>query len=79
MESVGYKQNRFYGTPHTESYSGGSDRGGNIALNEDDWHTYEIYWEPGQIQWAVDGQISFELARADLLAHGLLTKTFTSS
>ncbi len=48
MEAVGYQPDRFFGTVHTELYNGmkGTQKEGNIALSKDDWHTFEINWEP---------------------------------
>jgi len=65
MEAVGYQPDRFFGTIHTELYNGlkGTQRGGNIALSKDDWHTFEINWEPDRIQFAASGQIYFEYQR----------------
>ena len=65
MEAVGHEPNTFFGTTHTESYHGGNPRGGSIALNKDDWHTFEINWEPDRLQFAADGQIYFEWLGTD--------------
>ncbi|KAJ5609767.1 glycosidase crf2 [Penicillium herquei] len=31
----------------------------------DDWHTYEINWQPDQLQWIVDGNVMRTLNKAD--------------
>ncbi len=59
METVGHELYKFLGAIHEEFCNGGArtQKGINIALNKDDWLTFEINWEPDQIQFAVGGQI----------------------
>lgn len=31
----------------------------------DDWHTYEIDWQPEQVQWIIDGEVKRTLKKSD--------------
>lgn len=37
----------------------------NGADTFDDWHTYEIDWQPDQLQWIIDGDVKRTLKKAD--------------
>ena len=60
MEASGQWDNKFLQYTHTKAFHGANGRGGDIALSKDDWHTFEINWEPDRAQFAIDGQIVFE-------------------
>jgi beta-glucanase (GH16 family) len=57
------------GTAHGPGYSGSlgitkwNRQNFNIA---DDFHTYAIEWQPGQIDWYFDGQLYHTVKRADV-------------
>ena len=42
---------------------------GNASVNGqdtfDDWHTYEIDWQPDQLQWIIDGNVMRTLKKSD--------------
>ena len=59
MEMVGHEPDRVHGTlhygpPHT--YTGGSYTLGSGSFN-DDFHTFALEWEHGEIRWYVDGEL----------------------
>ena len=59
MELVGHEPDRVHGTlhygpPHT--YTGGSYTLGSGSFN-DDFHTFALEWEHGEIRWYVDGEL----------------------
>lgn len=69
MEYVGREPDLVMGTAHGPGYSGALGLGKwnrqkyDIA---DDFHTYAIEWQPGQIKWFYDGAEYFTLSRADV-------------
>jgi len=63
METVGIEPYKFWGTTHTASNFGKNANTYAIALNKDDWHTFEINWEPDRVQFAADGEIYYEYSR----------------
>src|SRR4051794_36264275 len=60
MEFLGHERNVLYGTLHYHTFDGekkstsGTYKGG--ADYTQDFHTYVLEWEPGQIVWSIDGQ-----------------------
>jgi hypothetical protein len=65
MENVGRLPNRVFGTIHGPGYSGGQSFGGIYDLPNpvaDDFHTFAIEWQPGEIRWYIDG-IQYHRAR----------------
>ncbi|MEM7130087.1 MAG: carbohydrate binding domain-containing protein [Chloroflexota bacterium] len=58
MEFVGRIPQEIFGTIHGPGYSGGASFGGIYDLGEDvfnDYHTFAVEWQPGQINWFFDG------------------------
>jgi beta-glucanase (GH16 family) len=65
MENVGRLPNRVFGTIHGPGYSGGQSFGGIYDLPNpvaDDFHTFAVEWQPGEIRWYIDG-IQYHRAR----------------
>jgi beta-glucanase (GH16 family) len=65
MENVGRLPNRVFGTIHGPGYSGGQGFGRTYDLPNpiaDDFHTFAIEWQPGEIRWYIDG-IQYHSAR----------------
>jgi beta-glucanase (GH16 family) len=69
MEYVGREPDLVIGTAHGPGYSGA------LGLSQwnrqdydiaDEFHTYAIEWEPGQISWYYDGSKYYTLTSADL-------------
>lgn len=61
MEILGNEPNKTYGTIHYGSPHG-QKQGSYILKNgdfSDDFHVFEIEWEPGIIRWLVDGEIFY--------------------
>lgn len=67
MEAVGHEAGRFFGTVHTGAYNGmiGTQKGGSIYKSKEEYHVFEIDWQPSFIQFAVDGKVYFEFQRGD--------------
>lgn len=69
MEYVGKEPDLIMGTAHGPGYSGALGLGQwnrqkyNIA---DDFHTYAIEWQAGQVKWFYDGAEYFTLTRANV-------------
>ena len=63
MEHVGYEPNEVHGTVHTGAYnhSLGTQRGStfSLATAEEEFHIYEIEWEPSVMRFYVDGNLYF--------------------
>jgi len=58
MEFVGRVPNEIFGTIHGPGYSGGASFGGRHDFGvpvSDNFHTVSIEWQPGRIDWYVDG------------------------
>jgi beta-glucanase (GH16 family) len=59
MENIG-EPRTVYGTVHGPGYSGGGGIGdsftADVSLSED-FHTYAIEWEPGEIRWYLDDSL----------------------
>jgi beta-glucanase (GH16 family) len=58
------------GSAHGPGYSGGQPKTKKIELKTgtlaDDYHVYRLDWEPGRIQWMLDGEVYHTLTPADL-------------
>ena len=61
MEYVGYNPGYIHSTIHTDIYNGaeGTQIGYDYALNgiEDDFHTYDLIWEPGYMATYIDDDL----------------------
>lgn len=73
MEHIGREPSTVHGTIHGPGYSGGNSVGRPYRLiaNErfaDDFHTFAIEWEPGELRWYVDGQHYSTLTPDDIPA-----------
>jgi len=69
MEYVGREPDLVIGTAHGPGYSGalGLSRWNRQTYNiADDFHTFAIEWQAGQITWFYDGAEYFTLTRADV-------------
>eukprot|EP00804_Cyclotella_cryptica_P003673 CCRYP_016563-RD/>CCRYP_016563-RD protein AED:0.38 eAED:0.41 QI:0/0.33/0/1/0.33/0.5/4/0/481 len=68
MEAVGYEENKFHGTVHTEAYNHlrNTQRGSSVTKSEADWHVFEIDWQIDKIRFAVDGEVYFEFVPTDI-------------
>jgi hypothetical protein len=58
MEFVGREPNEIFGTIHGPGYSGGASFGGTYDLGTgvfNSFHTVAIEWQPGRIDWFLDG------------------------
>ncbi len=65
MEHVGKEPRRIYGTVHGPGYSGSGGIGHFTTLPENslqqEFHTFAIEWDPGEIRWFVDDEQFFKL------------------
>ena len=68
MEAVGYEENRFYGSVHTESFNHGigTQKTGTIIKPETDWHIFEIDWGADKIRFVIDKEVYFVFAPEDI-------------
>jgi beta-glucanase (GH16 family) len=69
MEYVGRQPNRLYGTIHGPGYSGSTNFGKTIDLDEpvaDAFHVFAIDWQPGLIVWTLDGAEYHRATPADV-------------
>jgi beta-glucanase (GH16 family) len=69
MEFVGRRPNEVLGTIHGPGYFGSSSISGTVDLGgpvADDFHVFEIDWQPGAITWRLDGEIYHEVVPADV-------------
>jgi len=57
MEHVGYDPGRIHGTIHSGAFNHmiGTQRGGQISTNLNEWHIYEIDWSENRINFILDG------------------------
>lgn len=57
MEHVGYDAGNFHGTIHSAAYNHmlGTQNGGQVLDDEDEWHVYEIDWNEDKIDFILDG------------------------
>ena len=73
VELIGHKPGTLHGTLHGPGYSGqhGLTKstvlpgGANFA---DAYHVFAVDWQPGKIEWLLDGKIYHTVTRADLPA-----------
>lgn len=65
MEHIGRQPRHIYGTVHGPGYSGGGGVGHFTTFPDgrlsEEFHTYAIEWEPGEIRWYVDDEQFFKL------------------
>lgn len=65
MEHIGKEPRRIYGTVHGPGYSGSGGIGHFTTLPEnslqEEFHTFAIEWDPGEIRWFVDDEEFFKL------------------
>jgi beta-glucanase (GH16 family) len=69
MEYVGREPDLIMGTAHGPGYSGalGLSRWNRQTYDiADEFHTYAIEWQEGQISWYYDGEEYYTLTRADV-------------
>ena len=69
MEYVGREPDLIIGTAHGPGYSGalGLSRWNRRPYDiADEFHTYAIEWQEGQISWSYDGEEYYTLTRADV-------------
>ena len=70
MENVGNHPGTVHGTLHGPGYSGGAGLQGSTSLPDgqrftDDFHIYEVQWEPRAIRWYLDGALFSTLTPED--------------
>lgn len=73
MELVGHRPGTLHGTLHGPGYSGQhgiskSTRLPGAAGFSEAYHVFAVDWQPGRIDWRLDGQIYHTLTPADLPA-----------
>jgi beta-glucanase (GH16 family) len=70
LEMRGEQPDTIIGSVHGPGYSGGSAVSDALVKEEvdfsADFHSYEIVWDPGNITWAVDGEILNSATPGDL-------------
>ena len=69
MEFVGREPFEIFGTIHGPGYSGGASFGGIYTFPTEvfnDYHTFVVEWEPGLINWYVDGILYHTATPADV-------------
>jgi len=56
MEHVGYEPGRIHGTVHTGAYHHriGTQKGGSMHVDVEQWRTYTVEWRPEVIIFACD-------------------------
>lgn len=74
MELVGHEPDVVHGTVHYgPAWPNNREHGGSYQLDEgtfnDDFHTFTIIWEPGRIDWFVDGQLYVRATPNNLAPH----------
>lgn len=59
MEHVGYEPGRVHGTVHTGAYhhSIGTQKGGSMHVDVQEWHTYTVEWRPEIVLFACDDHV----------------------
>lgn len=64
MEAVGYEDNKFHGTVHTEAYNHAinTQKGGSVSATTADWHVFEIDWQIDKIRFAIDRKVYYEFS-----------------
>ena len=73
MEQLGHQTHISYGTAHWGIDYNNKGSSGNTITNpngnySDDFYTYSIEWEPGQIRWYLDGVLFHTLNESDVVA-----------
>jgi beta-glucanase (GH16 family) len=73
MEVLGQQPGKLYGTLHGPGYSGGNGKGSSYVLPNgasfsDAYHVFAVEWQPGQIDWLVDGTKYFTVKKTDIPA-----------
>jgi beta-glucanase (GH16 family) len=73
MENIGREPSLVHGTIHGPGYSGANGIGAPYTLSggrrfADDYHTFAIEWETGEIRWYVDGKLYETRKTSDLPA-----------
>lgn len=71
MENIGREPNAIHGTLHGPGYSGAEALGKALTLPDsarvaDDYHTYAVEWEPGQIRFYIDSTLYATRTAADV-------------
>jgi beta-glucanase (GH16 family) len=69
LESLGHEPRTIYGTLHGPGYAGrqGIARSSQTHADlADDFHVYGVDWQPGRVQWSLDGVAYGVLTPADL-------------
>lgn len=71
MELVGHKPDTLHGTLHGPGYSGSGGLGTSTVLPDGEtfsgaYHTFAVDWQPGRIDWLLDGRIYLTLTPEDL-------------
>lgn len=69
MEFVGRRPTEVLGTIHGPGYFGSSGLSGYVDLGKpvaDDFHVFEIDWQPGAIIWRLDGEVFHEAVPDDV-------------
>jgi beta-glucanase (GH16 family) len=70
MENIGREPAIVHGTLHGPGYSGDKSIGRTDTLSHgayaDDFHIFEIVWQPNEIRWFVDGREYHRMTPADL-------------
>lgn len=71
MENIGREPSLVHGTIHGPGHSGANGLGAPYALPAgrrfaEDFHTFAVEWEPGEIRWYADGRLYATRRPADL-------------
>jgi beta-glucanase (GH16 family) len=73
MEHKGQEPRILYGSLHGPGYSGDASLTGTRVAQTDlpaDFHVYAVEWSPGQITWALDGEVYHEQSASEVAASG---------
>jgi beta-glucanase (GH16 family) len=80
MEHIGRQPRYIYGTVHGPGYSGGGGVGHFTTFPQgtlsEEFHTYAIEWDPGEIRWYVDDEQFFKLTPAQVPGEWVFDKPF---
>jgi len=65
MEHIGYDAGRIHGTIHSAAFNHmiGTQIMGQMSVNLNDWHVYEIDWSENRIDFFLDGSLYHVFAR----------------
>ena len=69
MEYVSRLPEEIFGTIHGPGYAGGASFGNSFNFGEpvsNNYHTFTVEWQPGQIDWYVDGNLYHSATPADV-------------